>query len=55
LEENPELLTSLSVRNKTGRPIIEEEKPSLLGTIVDIAIVKIIAGLSTLTITRTNY
>ena len=34
LEENPELLTSLSVRNKTGRPRIEEEMPSLLGTIV---------------------
>ena len=37
LEENPELLTSLSVRNKAGRPRIEEEIPSLLGTIVDIA------------------
>ena len=35
LEENPELLTSLSVRNKAGRPRIEEEMPSLLETIVD--------------------
>jgi len=37
LEENPELLISLSVRNKADRPRIEEEMPSLLGTIVDIA------------------
>ena len=30
LEGNPELLTFLSVRNKAGRPRIEEEMPSLL-------------------------
>ena len=36
LEENPELRTSLSVRDNDSRLRIEEEMPLLLGTIVDI-------------------
>jgi hypothetical protein len=36
-EDNPELRTSLNVRAKPGRPRIEEDQPSLLETIVDIA------------------
>ena len=38
MEDNPEIRTSLSVRDKVVRPRIEEEMSSLLGTIVDIAI-----------------
>ena len=34
LEENPELLITLSFRNKAGRSRIEEEMPSLLRTIM---------------------
>ncbi|BFZ21940.1 hypothetical protein BsWGS_24979 [Bradybaena similaris] len=36
-EDNPELLKSLKVRAKPGRPRIEEDQPSLLKTIVNIA------------------
>ena len=36
-EDNPGLITSLNVQAKRGRPRIEEDQPSLLETIVDIA------------------
>jgi hypothetical protein len=37
IEDNPELRASLNVRAKPGRPRLEEDQPSLLETIVDIA------------------
>ena len=36
-EEHPELRTALNVREKVGRPRIEDDQPMLLKSIVDIA------------------
>ena len=36
-EEHPELRTVLNVREKVGRPRIEDDQPMLLKSIVDIA------------------
>ena len=36
-EEHPDLRTALNVREKVGRPRIEDDQPMLLKSIVDIA------------------
>ncbi len=37
---NPELKTKLKIREKAGRPIIQEDQPMLLQTIIDLATCK---------------